>query len=112
MIICFKTAAYRRISIHPLGEAAYPFDCTLFRLIGLTAKALRRITMNGFLVGANEPKKRTLKRVQLRILGSRKTQLLEKGACLADILRSSNRLTLPVLVMGSWSINSTTRGYS
>ncbi len=68
MIICFKTATYRRISFHPLGEAAYAFDCTFFRLIGLTVKALRRITMSGFLVGANEPKKRTLKSVQLRIL--------------------------------------------
>jgi len=48
---------------------AYPFDCTFFRPICLTAKALRRITMRGFLVGATEPEKRTLKRVQLRNLG-------------------------------------------
>ncbi len=71
MIICFKTATYRRISFHPLGEAAYAFDCTFSRLIGLTAQALPRITMTGFFVGANEPKIRTLKRVQLRILGSK-----------------------------------------
>ncbi len=54
---------------YPLGEYANAFDYTLFRLIGLTAKAIRRITLSGFLVGTNEPKKRTLKRVQLRILG-------------------------------------------
>ncbi len=71
MVIYFKTATYRRISIHPLSEFAYTFDCTFFRLIDLTAKALRRMTMNGFLVGATKPKKHTLKRVQLRILGSK-----------------------------------------
>jgi len=79
---------------HLLGIFAYLFDCTFFRLICLTAKALRRITMRGFLVGATEPDKsagqpictaigrpkgvwykdvpdvkRTLKQVQLRILG-------------------------------------------
>lgn len=48
---------------------AYPFDCTLFRLICLTVKVLRRITMRDFLVGATEPEKRTLKRVQLKNLG-------------------------------------------
>jgi hypothetical protein len=67
-----------------LGEFAYLFDCTFFRLIFLqdvgkgrkqerrlclTAKALHRITMRGFLVGATEPEKYTLKRVQLRISG-------------------------------------------
>lgn len=52
-----------------LSTLAYSFDCTFFRLICLTAKALQRITMRGFLVGATKPKKRTLKRVQLRILG-------------------------------------------
>ncbi len=80
---------------HPLGlfrnpfemcKPAYSFDCTFFRLICLTAKVLRRIvaldscplatytpsmeiTMHDFLVGATEPEKYTLKRVQLRILG-------------------------------------------
>jgi hypothetical protein len=67
--MCFKIAAYSVPDIHPLGEYAYSFDCTFFRLICLTAKALRRITMRGFLVGATEPEIRTLKRVQLRILG-------------------------------------------
>jgi hypothetical protein len=52
-----------------LGELAYSPDCTFFRLICLTAKALRRITMCGFLVGATAPKKRTLKQVQLKLLG-------------------------------------------
>ena len=52
---------------HLLGEA-YPFNCTFFRLNCLTAKPLRRTTMRGFLVGATEPEKRTLKGVQLRIL--------------------------------------------
>ncbi len=69
MVIYFKTATYRRISIHRLSEFAYTFDCTFFRLIDLTAKALHRMTMNGFLVGATKPKKHTLKRVQLRTLG-------------------------------------------
>ncbi len=68
MIMYFKTATYRRISIHPLSEFAYAFDCVFFRLIDLTAKALHRMTMNGFLLGATKPKKHTLKRVQLRIL--------------------------------------------
>jgi len=48
-------------------KLAYAFDCTFCRPIFLTAKALRRITMRGFLVGANEPAKRTLKCVQLRL---------------------------------------------
>jgi len=48
---------------------AYTFDCTFFRLTCLTAKALRRITMCAFLVGAIEPKKCTLKRIQPRFLG-------------------------------------------
>ncbi len=70
MIVCAKTAAYSFYATHPLGEYAYTLDCTyFFRLTYLTAKALRRVTMHGFLVGAIEPKKRTLKRVQLRILG-------------------------------------------
>ncbi len=66
---------------HLLGESAYAFDCTFFRLICLTAKALRRITMRGFLVGATEPEKRTLKGFQLRILGSLITDhiILKKG---------------------------------
>ena len=106
----FKIATNSVFSIHPMGEFAYSFDCTFFRLICLTAKTLRtiarmqsvenvwnkfsRTTMCGFLVGATEPDKsagqpictvasrpegvryrevphvkRTLKRVQLRILG-------------------------------------------
>ncbi len=69
MIISFKIGSYNVLGDHPFGESAYPFDCTFFRLICLTAKALRRTTMRGFLVGATKPEKRTLKRVQLRILG-------------------------------------------
>ncbi len=52
-----------------LNELAYTFNCTFFSSIRLTAKSLRRITMCGFLVGANEAEKRTLKRVQLRLSG-------------------------------------------
>jgi len=65
---------------------AYSLDCTFFSLIRLTAKILRRIvasdscplatytpsmeiTMRDFLIGANETKKRTLKRLQLRFPG-------------------------------------------
>jgi len=48
---------------------AYSIDCTFFRFLCLTAKALRRITMRSFLVGATKPKKRTLKRVQLGFSG-------------------------------------------
>ncbi len=69
MIMCFKIGSNCVLGDYLLGESAYPFDCTFFRLICLTAKALRRTTMRGFLVGATEPEKRTLKRVQLRILG-------------------------------------------
>ncbi len=32
MIMYFKTATYRRISIHPLSEFAYEFDCTFFEI--------------------------------------------------------------------------------
>jgi len=78
--IYFKITAYAEFSLHLPDELAYSFYCTFIRLICLTAKALRRITMHGFLVGATEPNKRTLnvpffinnsgyKRVQLRILG-------------------------------------------
>ncbi len=67
--MCFKIVRYSVLGIHPLCESVYPFDCTFFRLICLTAKALRRITIRGFIVGANEPEKRTLIRIQLRILG-------------------------------------------
>ncbi len=70
VIVCIATATYVFLVIHPIGESAFTFDCTFFRLTCLTAKAVRRITMCGFLVGAIELKKRTLKRVQLRILGS------------------------------------------
>ncbi len=67
MIIYFITTTYRRISIHPLSEFAYAFDCTFFRLIDLTAKALHRMTMNGFLVGATKPKKHTLKQIVVTV---------------------------------------------
>lgn len=55
--------------IQSLTEFVYSFDCTFFRFTCLTAKASRRITMHGFLVGATKPKKCTLKCVQLRNLG-------------------------------------------
>ncbi len=55
--------------MHPLGESVYAFDGTFIKLIFLTAKALRRITMRGFLVGATESNKPKLKRVKLSILG-------------------------------------------
>jgi hypothetical protein len=65
---------YIILASQPLRESAYAFDCTLrlkrlllVQLICLTVKALRRITMCGFLVCATEPEKRTLKCVQLRI---------------------------------------------
>ncbi len=69
MIMYFKTVTERKVSIHPLGETVYTFDCTLFRRIGLTTNSLCRMTMSGFLVGTTEPKKRILKRIQLRIPG-------------------------------------------
>ncbi len=67
--MCFKTKRYSVSRSYLLDEPAYLFDCTFFRLICLTAKALRRVTMCGFLVGATEPEKHTLKRIQLRIQG-------------------------------------------
>jgi len=51
---------------HPLDNPAYPYDCTFFRLICLTAKTLHSMTMRSFLVGATKPKKRTLKWIQLK----------------------------------------------
>ncbi len=54
MITHFKTATYSLRGVYPLGEYAYTFDCTLFRLTCLTVKALGRITMRAFLVGAIE----------------------------------------------------------
>jgi hypothetical protein len=69
MLMCFKIESYSVLGDHSVGESAYSFDYTFFRLICLTAKALHRMAMHGFLVGATEPEKRTLKRVQLRILG-------------------------------------------
>ena len=70
----YKTEDFSTLGLHLLGAhadriGAYSFDCTFFRLICLTAKALLRMTMRGFLVGTTESKKRTLKRVQLRFLG-------------------------------------------
>jgi len=65
----FNIERYSVLDNHPPGGFAYSFDCTFFRLICLTAKALRRITMSDFLVVATEPEKCTLKHVQLRILG-------------------------------------------
>jgi hypothetical protein len=64
-----KSLSYCIFTINPLGEYAYSLDCTFFRLICLTAKALHRMAMCGFLVGTTEPEKSTLKRVQLRVPG-------------------------------------------
>jgi hypothetical protein len=65
----FIIAVNNAFGFQSLAEFVYSFDCTFFRFICLTAKASRRITMLGFLVGATEPKKYTFKRVQLRNLG-------------------------------------------
>ncbi len=65
----------------------------------MTAKALGRITMRVFLVGANENKKRTLKSVQLRILGSMASDgyfrvsnefIVGFGATLVDLMTPSD----------------------
>ncbi len=69
MLIYFKIDPLDALENRPLSESAYPFDCTFYRSICLTAKALRRMTMRGFLVIATGPVKRTLKQVQRRILG-------------------------------------------
>jgi hypothetical protein len=69
MTTCFNIERYSMLDIYLLFKSAYSFDCTFFRLICLTAKALHRMTMRGLLVGATESEKHTLKRVQLRILG-------------------------------------------
>jgi hypothetical protein len=66
MLLNFKMTIYRMLIIPPLIRLAYSFECTFFRSIYLMAKALRRITMRSFLIGVTKPKKRTLKRVQLR----------------------------------------------
>jgi len=68
-MMCFKITVYNVLGLQNLNELAYSFDCTFIRSICLTAKTLLRITMLGFLVGATEPDKHTLKRVQLRISG-------------------------------------------
>ena len=66
---------YTQILIHSLNNyknnffSAYPFDCTFFSPICLTAKALRRIAMRSFLVVATESEKRTFKRAQLKVPG-------------------------------------------
>lgn len=84
MIMSFKITKDSLLNDQPLGEFAYSFDCTFFKLICLTAKTFHKIatlvhpctcgiqyilyiTMPVFLVGATELKKRTLKRAQLRI---------------------------------------------
>ena len=69
MTMCFKTLRYSVLEDHLLGELADSYDYTFFRHSYLTAKTLHSTTMRGFLVGATVPKKRTLKRVQLRFLG-------------------------------------------
>lgn len=61
-----KLTSYYIFDIHFFDEFTYSSDCTFFRFIYLTAKALRRTTMCGFLVSVTEPEKRTLERVQLR----------------------------------------------
>ena len=54
--------------IIPFWKFTYLHDYTFFSSICLTAKALRRITMRGFLAGATESEKRILKQVQLIFL--------------------------------------------
>ncbi len=46
----FETNKKCRFSNHLLDKNAYAFECTLFRFICLTVKALRRIMLRGFLV--------------------------------------------------------------
>ena len=62
ILMCIKTVLFCLLGNRHLKDEAYPFDCTFFTLIRLTAKALRRTTMCGFLVGATEREKSTLKR--------------------------------------------------
>lgn len=69
MMMRDKPRPYRFLGFHLASVSAYSFDCTFFRLSCLTAKALRRTTMRGSLVGAAKPEKSTLKQVQLRFLG-------------------------------------------
>ena len=51
------------------NESVYTFNSSPVSLLCLTAKALRRLTMRGFLVGANKTDRQTLKRVQPRFPG-------------------------------------------
>lgn len=57
------------LGLCPSDKSAYSSNCTFFKLICLIAKALRRMTMLGFLIGATELEKSTLRRVQLRFSG-------------------------------------------
>jgi len=56
-----KLTSYIILTHYSLSESVYAYDCTFFKPICLSAKTLRRITMCGFLVGATEPDKCTLK---------------------------------------------------
>ncbi len=94
----FITATYRRISNHPLSEFAYAFDCKFFRLIDLTAKAFHTMTMNGFLVGATKPKIHTLKRVQLRSLGTFLCLLGSEGNASSQVPILSSLLWLVIAI--------------
>jgi|LWDU01.1.fsa_nt_gi anti-anti-sigma regulatory factor len=73
-----KTERCSVLGGQPRGKSVYSFDCTFYRLICLTAKTSHRMTMFSFLVGATEPVKRTLKRVQLRLLGLRLILIIEQ----------------------------------
>jgi len=64
-----KRLDYSMFCLQSQREFAYTVDCTIIRLSCLTAKALRRITMRSFLVGATESNNHTLKGVQLSLLG-------------------------------------------
>jgi hypothetical protein len=75
-----KFVTYSKFNLQLQYETVCAFDCTIIRLICLTAKALRKMAMRGFLVGTTEPDNHTLnmpffvndsryKRVQLRLLG-------------------------------------------
>lgn len=52
-----------------LNTFVFSFECTFFKLICLTAKALHSMAMCDFLVGATKLEKRTFKRIQLRFPG-------------------------------------------
>ena len=65
----YKLSTYAISVIYFFNNPIYAIDRTFFSHTCLTAKALRRITMLGFLVGTIKAEKSTLKCVQLRFSG-------------------------------------------